>query len=216
LLYLYSLAIFAAQQYTFPLFRGPIMNLHNDRNLLFRVADGDSKAFKQLFLRHHQKLAVFLYRLTRDRCLAEELVQDVFVKIWHHRQHLAKVQHFDSYLFTAARNLAMNALRNLSRKSVKQREWEQSYQDTERPAHEQAFLVWVDEAVDLLPEQQKKVYILSRYKKYKYEQIAQQLNISRETVKKYLQYATQSILAHLRSRLDVLLILAFLFFFHSR
>jgi len=180
------------------------------------VANGDSKAFKQLFLQHHQKLGLFLYRLTRDRCLAEELVQDVFVKIWHHRQHLAKVQHVDGYLFTAARNLAMNALRDRSRKSAKQQEWEQTYRDIEQPVHEQAFFGWVDEAVDLLPEQQKKVYILSRYKKYKYEQIAQQLNISRETVKKYLQYATQSILAHLRSRLNVLLFWAFLFFFHSR
>lgn len=179
------------------------------------VADGDSKAFKQLFMQHHQKLAVFLYRLTRDRCLAEELVQDIFVKIWHHREHLTAVQNFDKYLFAAARNLALNALRDRSRRTERQQEWEQTYQDIESPEHEQAFFVLVDEAIDRLPEQQKKVYVLSRHKKYKYEQIAKQLNISKETVKKYLQYATRSIMAHLRSHLDLLLLLAFLFFSHS-
>ncbi|GAA4777755.1 hypothetical protein GCM10023231_00180 [Olivibacter ginsenosidimutans] len=61
------------------------MNLWNDQKLLSLVAGGDRKAFKQLFNTYHQKLALFLYRLTRDRWLAEELVQDVFVNIWHRR-----------------------------------------------------------------------------------------------------------------------------------
>jgi len=187
------------------------MNVSKEQELLLSIAKGDEKAFRQLFNIHHEKLGAFIYRLTRDKLLTEELVQDVFVKIWNRKEQLPAITSFDRYLFAASRNLAMNAIRDISRKFEKQLEWEKDYQITESSEGAEDFSLLINEAIDRLPNQQKKVYLLSKHEKYKYEQIAEKMDISRETVKKYLQLAKQSILAHLRGKLELFVIISFLF-----
>ncbi|MFC6102521.1 RNA polymerase sigma factor [Olivibacter domesticus] len=179
------------------------MNLKNEGHLLGAVASGDEGAFRQLFDAYHNKLALFIYRLTKDRLLTDELVQDVFVKIWNRKEHLLKITNFDSYLFAMAKNLALNALRDLARRSEKHRLWEVEYDEADLSEQQKEFFSLVNEAIDHLPTQQREVYLLSKYEKYKHEQIAQKMDLSQQTVKKYVQRATQHILAHLRNKFDV-------------
>jgi RNA polymerase sigma-70 factor (ECF subfamily) len=178
-----------------------------EKDLLFQVSSGDQSAFAQLFYRYHHQLGIYIFQLTSSREMAEEIVQDVFLKIWNNREALAKVDNFKAWLFVISKNHTLNCLRKLVKERQQQQQWLQG-QETEQlldetPSEEKFQLI--DQAISQLPPQQKKVFMLSRYKRMKYEEIARELNLSRETVKYYLQTANATIAKFVNSR--------FLFFF---
>ncbi|MGO1650132.1 MAG: RNA polymerase sigma factor [Sphingobacterium sp.] len=179
------------------------MKLLNEREILNAVAKGDQRSFERLFYAYHPKLSVYIYRLTKDYSLTEELVQDVFIKIWKHREMLPNVNRFDQYLFRASRNLTINALRDIASAATKNSKWKAEYQEDESTTELDDLSVLLDEAIEKLPKQQKRAFILSRFEKFKYGEIAEQMEISRETVKKYLQLANASIVLHIKNRIDI-------------
>ncbi|WDF80255.1 sigma-70 family RNA polymerase sigma factor [Mucilaginibacter sp. KACC 22773] len=195
---------------------------HHDKDLLLKVAEGDEHAFRCLFIMHHQQLGVHIHRITNSIELAEEVVQDVFLKIWMARETLAQVEDFKAYLFVISKNHALNCLKKLAKEKVQAKKLEESslglIMDDQQ---DNLYYNLLDEAIDHLPSQQQKVYLLSRHNRLKYNEIADQLKLSRETVKKYLQIATTSITDYVRSHLDVysvvlLAIKTFFIFFQKR
>jgi RNA polymerase sigma-70 factor (ECF subfamily) len=175
---------------------------YTEKDLLCQVSSGDQSAFAQLFYRYHQHLGIYIFQLTASRELAEEIVQDVFLKIWNTRETLATVDNFRAWLFVISKNHTLNCLRKLVKERQQQQQWQQ-IQETEQlleeaPSEEQFQLI--DQAISQLPPQQKKVFILSRYRRMKYEEIARELNLSRETVKYYLQTANATITKFVNSR----------------
>lgn len=199
--------------------------VHSDeKELLLRVASGDEYAFRQLFIAYHQQLGVHILRVTRSAELAEEVVQDVFLKIWITREVLTKVDDFKAYLFVISKNHALNCLKKLAKERLKIKNLEEDnirYMPIADMHDTNMYYNLLDEAIDHLPPQQQKVYLLSRHNRLKYAEIAVQLKLSRETVKKYLQKATTSITdyvqAHLIALIGILLMLkTFLIFFKNR
>lgn len=185
----------------------------SDKELLDLVAAGDEAAFRRLFNAYYEQLGNHIFRLTESRVVTEEIVQDAFLKIWLNRESLGGIQHFKAYLFAASRNHAINHLRKLARERGQRRQWERVVvSQTEEMADEREDVYGLlDLAVRQLPPQQRKVYIMSRYDRLKYEDIASRLDLSRETVKKYLQLATASIAAYIRDHMElVVIVLAFL------
>ena len=180
-----------------------------DKDLLLRVSNGEQSAFDQLFYRYHHQLGIYIFQLTASRELAEEIVQDVFLKIWTQRTTLASVDNFRAWLFVISKNQTLNCLRKLVRERLLKQQWQQSQNpeplQLEMPAEEQFQLI--DQAIDQLPPQQKKVFILSRYRRMKYDEIARELNLSRETVKFYLQTANASITKFVNSKYLVFFLL---------
>lgn len=87
-----------------------------NNKLLNAVASGDKGAFTKLFYMFHQELGEFILKLTKSKPIAEEVVQEVFIKVWTHREALSGVKSFRAYLFTVARNHAFNVLRDETRK----------------------------------------------------------------------------------------------------
>lgn len=175
-----------------------------DKKLLLEVAAGKESAFRQLFDQCHHSLGRYIFRITQSQELAEEIVQDVFLKVWMNRASLAEIQSFKAWLFVASKNHALNHLRKLAREKMLKNQWE-AYAisvDTSN-AQDERYYRLLDEAIDQLPPQQQKVYLLSRHKRLKYDEIAVELNLSRETVKSYLKLATASITAYMTSNLDV-------------
>ena len=77
----------------------PADNFNIDKTLLLRIAEGDEAAFTQVFNIFKNKIFTVAYKLTESQTLAEEIVQDVFLKIWLKRDKLAEVNDFSSYLF---------------------------------------------------------------------------------------------------------------------
>ncbi len=190
-----------------------ISSCENEKELLLEVAAGNEFAFGKLFNLHHPKLNTYIFRLTDNQELAEEVVQDVFLKIWLNRKALEKVQNFNAYLFTVSKNHALNCLRQQSKEWLQQKKWftEQEEITETTSAFDYNLL---DQAIDRLPRQQQKIYLLSRHERLKYAEIAAKLNLSKETVKKYLKIANHSITSFLIAQhlLPLLLLTALNFF----
>ncbi len=185
-----------------------------DKNLCLQVSLGNEQAFKQLFNTYHQQLGAYILRLTNSTELAEEIVLDVFLKIWMNRKTLREVQNFKAYLFVVSKNHTLNALKKVIKERLLQKEPEEHY--TKQVLAEvdlNQYYSLLDEAIDHLPPQQQKIYLLSRHKRLKYSEIAEKLGLSHETVKKYLQIATASITTYINANLAAgLIILALMIF----
>lgn len=195
------------------------MSIHDsvaENELLLQVARGSEQAFRQLFMRYHQWLISHIFRLTGSMAQAEEVAQDVFLKLWMNREVLAGIHKFKPYLFVLSRNHAVNVLKATIKERMRRQEWEKEHtlqplNNEEEPTVTQYTLL--DEAIDQLPEQQRKVYLLSRYEQLTYIEISGKMNISRETVKKYIQIAIASITAFIKRKIaEIELLLFFLFF----
>jgi len=186
----------------------------DEKEILLLVAKGDERAFRVLFDQYHQKLGTHIYNITKSHELAEEVVQDVFLKIWTNRTSLSDVVHFKAYLYAASKNHALNCLKTTAQEKVLTGNLSELVQDicSDEPVDESERYLLVDEAIDRLPPQQRIVYLLSRHERLQYAEIADRLSLSRETVKKYLQISTESITYYIRKRL-IISILIFVSYF---
>ena len=149
-------------------------------------------------------------RLTGSEPLAQEIVQDVFLKIWINRAALMEVTCFRAYLFVVAKNHVFNCLKQMARERTRKQEWiqavlHQASLPEEADAPDTGRLL--EEAVELLPSQQRKVYTLSRQEGIRQAEIARKLNISHETVKKHMVLALRFLKNHLRTHAGMLLLL---------
>jgi RNA polymerase sigma-70 factor (ECF subfamily) len=174
--------------------------------LLAEVAVGNERAFKVLFDGYYNALGEYIYQLTESRDLAQEIVQDCFLKVWVKRSELSGIQNFSNYLFILCRNQAYNALRKKANERNVLQVFGQMMEGDLSGEGEQSAAEYrrlLDAAIDKLPPQAQKVYLLSRDKRLKYEEIARLLDISSETVKKHIQYANKFIRDDLRGHMNL-------------
>jgi RNA polymerase sigma-70 factor (family 1) len=185
-------------------------SINDVKVLLLRASEGDENAFAQLFKTHYNQLGDFIMRITESRPLTQEIVQDVFLKIWINRHSLSTIHCFKAYLMVVARNHAFNCLKQIAREKNRKRVWENEVlHHALHPAEESTLRdtgQLLDEAVELLPPRQKNVYLLSRREGISQEGIAQKLNISHETVKKHMVLALRFLKNHLRTNLRLFLL----------
>lgn len=180
-------------------------NSSHERSLLLQVAAGDEQAFRALTRQYSGLVFKFIYQHLNDRQQAEEIVQDIFVKLWLTRETLAQIDSFRSFLLVVCRNHAFNAIKKLVRERNKEWEWSQDllqHNDEDSLQKEQLFLL-IEEAVEQLPPQQQKAWKLCRQGGLKYEQAAHEMQVSRDAVKKYLQYANNAIKKYVSGKLPV-------------
>lgn len=190
-------------------------NLHNEDELLKRTAEGDERAFASLFHAYHQSLGSYIFKLTDSRAVAEEIVQETFIKAWQNRSTLAEIRNFKSWLFMVSRNHALNAMRDHSRQLLKHNEWLKQ-QDLASEMENNADVIYLNkiiaEAIAGLPAQQQKAYLLSRENAMTHAQIAAEMQISPNTVKRHISIALQTITHYLRTHYpDLLVLFGFVF-----
>jgi len=179
---------------------------YSERQMLLQISEGDEKAFATLVKMYSGLLFTYLVKLTKDQDIASDVVQEIFTQLWLTRESLKGVESFRSWLFVISRHHALRMLKNIDREHKKREEW---YQFTQTDPGEtvaqddaslkEAYDSMVKNAIDRLPPQQKKAWILARIEGKKYAEIAQEMQISRETVKKYLQIASLSIVDYIRN-----------------
>lgn len=185
---------------------------HDEQALLQNLANGDERAFRTLFDRYSDLLGTYVLRVTKSYEVAEEVVQDVFLKIWQKREMLTEIHDFRSYLFIMSRNHALNYLKKAAGMTLSKEETDWNILENIPafdPEKDIDYEDLIDEAINQLPPQQQKVYLLSRYERLSYLEIASRLDLSKETVKKYLQLATQSVTAYIRKGILIPLFLIF-------
>ncbi|WP_315816977.1 RNA polymerase sigma factor [Paraflavitalea speifideaquila] len=129
-----------------------------EKELLLLVAAGNEQAFRKLVLDYSGLLFKFIYQHIDDRPLAEEIVQDIFVKLWLKRETLPHIQSFRSFLLIVSRNHAFNALKKLAREKNKEWEWQQEMtrSDAEENNHQEILFTLMQEAIEHLPHNNKK------------------------------------------------------------
>ncbi len=179
--------------------------LNNEKDLLRRVAEGDETAFRSLYDHYRKKIYALGLFLTRSESSAEELVQDVFLKIWEKREYLREIDYFNAWLRTVARNTAINYLRTKAMEKLELRRLPVSENDnrfTENAAADREYSALLQTAVGQLPLQQRKVYVLHRQQGLCHEAVAEKLDISVLTSKKYMKLALRSIRNFLERRMD--------------
>ena len=187
-----------------------------EKELLLQVGKGDESAFRQLYDRYRQKIFSLGMYLTHSEVLSEEIVQDVFMKVWEKRSQLTAISFFNSWLRTVARNTCSNYLRSLAIERLALQEYVLKTKTVpispevgfETKEYEQI----LEAAIQQLPPQQRKVYLMSRRQGMKQQDIATELNISYYTVKEYMKLANRSIMNYLGTKLDIAISLAILFY----
>lgn len=189
--------------------------IHDENTLIEKVAKGDQRAFTFLFRKHHGIVYRFALKLTRSETLAEEIVQDIFMKIWLKRTELSEIENFGAFLNRMTRNHAYNLLKRLTMEAIVNKnlkaEFTESTENTQESIDYNASAEILKKAVGLLSPQQKLVYTLCHVEGLKYEEAAKKLNISAGTVHSHMKQALKSIRAHFINSDALIFLLLYLY-----
>jgi RNA polymerase sigma-70 factor (ECF subfamily) len=186
------------------------IGIKDDRELLLRTAGGDESALAEIITKYADHLLNYIAGLTKDRQEAEEIIQDIFLKVWNARDYLTQVKDLRSWLFILSRNKAFDVIDKALTLKRRQRRWRQSGSIEEDKAAYEQWMSLIDKAVSKLPRQQFNVWTLNKREGKTYEQISSDLGISKETVKSYMKLATASITQFLKEKAVDLLLIALL------
>jgi len=193
------------------------VNNTHEKGLLMQVAKGDQKSFSILFESYHQQLGSYLFSITKDNEVTEEIVQEIFIKVWVNREELCKVNNFKAYLFTISKNRLLNFLRDKSREKVKKlkliQDLKGEYDLIDADSVLDQYFSIIEDAVLQLPSQQQTIYHLIRHEKLKYDDIALKMGLSKETVRKHMHLALVTLKKTVRSRIEQLALCIILFYF---
>ncbi|MDV6219859.1 RNA polymerase sigma-70 factor [Flavitalea sp. BT771] len=177
--------------------------------LFCRLANGDEDAFRQLFHHYNKLLQPFVAKLTRSPNAAEEVLQEVFLKIWAHRKKLAAVDNPKAYIIRIVSNESMNYLQAQAKHERLAKEMLRIPIDA-APSPEQSFFhreteQCLQQAVEQLPLACRQIYRMSREQYKRIPEIASELNLSHSTVKNQLVKALKTIRLHLGNILPSLI-----------
>ncbi len=182
--------------------------LDYDAELMLRVRDGDSASFGLLLEKHRGSVVHFLYRLVQEQAVAEELAQEVFLRVYRSRGSYEPTAKFTTWLFRIATHLALNWLRDGKHERGQER-LDDSNPDVpglqisdRQPSIEQQLvyqvrLEEVRRAVATLPEKQRAAVLMHKYEEMEYSQIAKVLGCSESAVKSLLFRAYETLRARL-------------------
>jgi RNA polymerase sigma-70 factor (family 1) len=171
-------------------------SLYEGNGLLGRIAAGDEPSFRALFDLYKNRFYLVALKMTRSEIASEELVQEIFLKIWRNRSSLVKVENADAYLFTIAYREIYRYFKKLALEKKMQEVLSTSpvlQNVTDEAVLAQECERLLNEAVSKLPSQQQRVFKLARQDGLTREQIANELKISPNTVKNHLADAIKSI-----------------------
>lgn len=163
--------------------------LDGTQELARKIKRSDSKAFKAAFELFQLKLFSFLHYKLGDTAVAEDIVQEVFIKLWENRHQLKEELSLKSYLFTIANNLALNHIRHNKIVLKFQQEQKIEYQTNDSVHSEfekNELYESLLKAVAELPEKSRVVFMLSRFDDLSYKEIAGNLDISIKTVESHM------------------------------
>jgi len=188
--------------------------LHTEKELVKKLKDGDSFAFEVLFYKYRNKIKGFALKIVPAQIDPEEIVQEVFVRVWLKKEAIDPEKDFQSYLFSIAKHLVLDHLKSAVNRKL-YFVGEHFQQDLlEDEGLESSISEETEEKLQKLineiPERRREIFRLSRFEGLSYKQIAERLNISENTVDSQIRNA----LAFLRKEFRKMVVLGFLFFFH--
>ena len=176
-----------------------LTKLSNIKNLLHQLSTkDDERAFEQIYDLFYSKMYATAFQYLKNKPLAEEVVSDIFCRIWKKRQNMGEIKNFESYVFISVKNLSLNYIRNNSKVSNESLD-EQSYYisdpvalpDEVMQAHELQDLL--ENSIENLPKKCRAIFKMIRFDGLKYKEVASELNISVNTVDTQMRIAMKRI-----------------------
>lgn len=181
---------------------------YSETQLLQQLSEGSELAMKNLFDSFYPRLHKYVSSFIKSDVVAEELVMDVFLKIWLGRDLAGQINNLDAFLFRVTKNKVIDFLRSTARNPTLK---ELLLDNMSLIANEQAdsnlrhkeFEEKLREAIHLLPPKCKTVYLLSREEELSHLEIAEKLGISRHTINNHIVEAQRFIRRHLTKHMDI-------------
>jgi RNA polymerase sigma-70 factor (ECF subfamily) len=189
-----------------------------DARLMLRFKDGDTEAFEQLFSRHTRAMINFAYRFVRNRELAEELAQEIFLRVYEGAAGYHARAKFTTWLYRIATNVCLNEIRRphfraafQSPANVRLRDDEagsvgvEARNEPVKRLELQAISRALKQALEQIPETQRIAFILNKYEELPYAEVAEVMRISEKAVKSLIHRAKETLAEKLKPMLPELL-----------
>ena len=192
----------------------------DETELLKRLQRGDELAFIEIYDHYKQPLYSFILKFVKVPAYADDLLQDLFLKIWEIRSRINTGLSFKAYLYRICRNLVYKFLKKTAQQAEELSEQMQHF-IPDVNANSEVKLQWkeyeenIKLAIDNLPPRRKEIFILCRQGRHTYDDVAKQLGISRNTVKEHMVLSMRSISSFLKLQKGIHLPLALLTIFIS-
>lgn len=177
-----------------------LISFNTDTELVDRLHIGDESAFRLVFDRFHQRIFLFAFKFLKDKEQSEEIVQDTFLNLWLHREKLDGLKPLEPFIFAIARRKLIDTWRKAA---TAQSYRDNLYQTIESSRNEPLEKLLMKDLERITEEglmqlncQQQKVFKLSRYEGFTYEEIAEEMKISKSTVKYHLINALKLLRYH--------------------
>lgn len=184
---------------------------------LNKIVQGDQDSFRILFDTYQDNIYTTALFLTGDEWLAQEIVQETFIKIWLQRSQILKIENLETWIYVIAKNCALNLIKSNRNKELLLTKFQQeiriSYPHIETEILEKELQNILTKAIDRLPPKQRQTYQLIKEEDLKRDEVAKIMNISPETVKSNLKKATESIRIYCEKELKDLPFVIALFIF---
>ena len=178
------------------------------KELLELIAAGDQAAFRQVYGSFYKRLFQFALAIVKTRESAEEIVEDVFVRIWQQRANLPAIQNLRVYLYTATKNSSLNYLSRKARESITEPFDHIHVELSDSALTPEQILITaeihqkIQKAVEALPPRCKMIFKLVREDGLKYKEIAEILNISINTIDAQMAIAVKRITVAIETQFD--------------
>ena len=179
--------------------------LHNEKELLTLLAQDSEYAFAVIFDQYRQRVFGTAMKMLKNQSVAEEIVQDIFLKVWLKRQELETVNHLQNFIATMTRNLVFDRFRKMVNEveyRKKMNNAELVINDTDHRVRTSLGYKVLQHAIDKLPPRQKQVYEMVRIQGLSIDETSQNLSISKSTAKGHLTAALHAIRSHLNAHPD--------------
>jgi len=172
-----------------------------NKEVLDRLKVGDEVAFNELYAAYLQPAVRFCNSIVKDIDESQNIVHDVFIKIWDRRETINPELNFTSYLFTIIRNRVFDFLKEVKRNDLMKEEYWSRIElaQNEDPSIQEDRIRKISEAVEDLSEKRKQIIKLNYQEGKSYEEIASDMRISKNTVKNQLVKAKQIIREQLKN-----------------
>jgi RNA polymerase sigma-70 factor, ECF subfamily len=181
----------------------------NQARFIIGLKKGDRKVFQEIFDTYYEPLCRYSMQRISSHEDAEEIVQDIFVKLWTKREELGINLSLRAYLYRTALNKIINygdhrKIRQIHQEHVLTNNRQEN--DAVNPLITQEIQLLAAQAVDSMPEKRREVYLLSRQHGLKYSEIADEMGVSVKTVEAHLSKALEQLRLHLKDYLPLLLL----------
>ncbi len=168
-----------------------------EESLIQQIINGDADAYTAVYELYKDRIFAFAYSLTKSKDIAEETVQEVFLRLWEKRSQIKLGTSFTAYIKAIAYNHIIDFFRQVKR-SAALKETLQENMETLRNTNEEVLIsknleLLYKHAIELLPPQKKRVYLLGRDGCLSYDEIAAEMNISKNTVRNHMTEAIRLI-----------------------